>query len=140
MVNLDIIGSRGYAGMRAARSHRSEPDPDYAAAFYSGASPRLRDILRGARDIGDLKLDLEPVNRFPFSDAGSFQNIQVPTISLFSGFHPDYSSLSDTPDKLDYRKLARMVLLTDRILVNLIEEPAPIGFDPSIHVTGGMKY
>lgn len=140
-VNLDMIGRRGFRSMRDARNPQALPDSNYAAVYYSAASPRLKDIIRGAKDSGGLEIDIIPVNGFPFSDAGSFHNSEIPTVHLFGGFNPDYSTSQDIPDKLDYGKLARTVLLTDRILLNLIEEPGEIRFDPEIRVkTAGMNY
>ena len=141
MLNMDMIGRNGFARMRDARNPNAESDPDHASAFYSGASPRLRDILRGARDQSDLSVEIQPVRHLSFSDAGSFHAAHIPAIHIFSGFQADYSSVSDIPEKINYEKLCRMVLLADNILINLIQEPRKIEFDPSISVTGsGMKY
>lgn len=134
MVNLDEIGRRGFASMRDVHRPDTEPEKEYAAAYYSGASPQLEKVIESASRSIDLKLSAHPVNSFShFGDAGPFHEAQIPTVHLFSGFHADYHSPSDTPDKLDYEKMAKMIDLTDSLLVKL-SVTEKIGFDPSIRV------
>ena len=141
MVNLDMIGRSGYASMREAKLSTATPDPNYAAAYYAAASPRLRDIIHDAGVKTSLNLEIISAGRFPFCDAGPFHNAHIPTIHIFSGFHKDYSQLNDTPDRLNWEKLSQMVLLTDVLLVNLNKDPHEIEFDASIRTSdAGMKY
>ncbi|MFH0765433.1 MAG: M20/M25/M40 family metallo-hydrolase [Calditrichota bacterium] len=140
-VNLDMIGRAGFANMRDARDSTRKPDPDYIAVYYSGAAPKLRDLIRGAQDRSDLNVNATPVNGFRFSDAGSFHAAGLPAVHIFGGFHPDYIKLTDTPDKIDYAKLARTVDLVEQLLQNLIQEPQTIEFDPTLKVEGSkMPY
>ena len=135
MINLDGIGRRGFATMRHVHRQDTVPDPRYGAAYFSAPSPELRDILCEAVLGVDLKLDIQPVNSFSyFGDAGPFHEAQIPTVSLFSGFHADYHSQGDTPDKIDYQKLSLMVELTDALLLNLMAGSSSISFDPEIKV------
>ncbi|MBT7789768.1 MAG: M28 family peptidase [Calditrichaeota bacterium] len=141
MVNLDMIGGKGFASMREARQPDAEPDPDFANAYYSIGAPRLHEIIEATAKTGTLDLDITSVGRFPYNDGGPFHEKQIPTIHMFSGFDSDYSQITDTPDNLDWDKLMRLVLLTDQLLVNLNNEQGEIGFDPQIRSTGkGMKY
>ncbi len=135
MVNLDMIGRRGFANMRDVYRGDAEPDPKYAGAYFSAASPKLRDVLRAASDYVDLNVELQPVNSFShFGDAGPFHEAQVPTVHLFSGFHNDYHTPNDTIDKLDFEKMSLMVDLADALLVNLSHESDRIDFNPEIKV------
>ena len=135
MVNLDGIGRRGFDNMRSVHRPDAIPDPRYAAAYYSAASPELKDILHGAGNGEDLELNIQPVNSFShFGDAGPFHETHIPTVNLFSGFHKDYHSITDTPDKIDYEKMSRIIDLLDALLNILAEEPNRIDFDPSIKV------
>ncbi|HHE46225.1 MAG TPA: M20/M25/M40 family metallo-hydrolase [Bacteroidetes bacterium] len=134
MVNLDEIGRRGFANMRDVQKD-IEPDPKYAGAYYSAASPKLRDILRSAVHRVDLNVELEPVNNFShFGDAGPFHEAHIPTVQLFSGFHKDYHSPSDTIDKLDFEKMSSMVDLTSALLEVLTQAENAIEFNPGIRV------
>jgi hypothetical protein len=138
MVNMDMIGRRGFSNMRESARPDAVPDSVFAAAYYSASSPRLRDIIHSASDLVSLNLDIHPVNSFAhFGDAASFFQQQIPTIHIFSGFHSDYHQPTDTIDKLDFGKMVRMVDLTDRILKNIADEPNIITFDPAIRVEEG---
>ena len=135
MVNLDMIGRRGFANMRDVQRGDAEPDPKYAGAYFSAASPKLRDVLRAVSNYVDLNVDMHPVNSFShFGDAGPFHEAQVPTVHLFSGFHNDYHTPNDTIDKLDFEKMSLMVDLADVLLANLSQESDRIDFDPNIKV------
>ncbi len=43
------------------------------------------------------------------SDHWNFARVGVPIAFFFTGFHPDYHQPSDTPDKIDYPKLRRVL-------------------------------
>ncbi len=141
MVNLDMIGGEGFASMRTARQPGAIPNPDYATAYFSAGSPRLEEIIKVSANGNTLDLDIISVGKFPYNDGGPFHEKQIPTVHMFSGFHSQYSQVTDTPDNLDWDKLMRLVLLTDKLLVNLNKEQGKITFDPQIRSTGkGMKY
>ncbi len=138
MINLDMIGRDGFASMRDAMKPDAKPDSSFAAAYFSGSSPALQNVIRAATAGSELGVLVEPVNSFRhFGDAGPFHAAKIPTMHIFSGFHADYHTTTDTPEKIDYNKLERMIDLTGRILENLIEAPDRPGFDPSIKVEGG---
>lgn len=141
MLNLDMIGREGFATMSDAHTPGKKPDPDFAVAYYSGAAPRLHELIRDAGHQVALNLEIRPVNRFPFSDAGSFHSAAIPTIHLFSGFHSQYSGIDDTVETISFIKLSKMVLLARHLMINLSQEPGDIEFDPSIIIQhSGMKY
>ena len=51
------------------------------------------------------------------SDHANFaQNLKIPVAFLFSDVHEDYHQISDTPDKIDYDKIHRVVRLVVRML------------------------
>ncbi|MEQ1857097.1 MAG: M28 family peptidase [Longimicrobiales bacterium] len=49
------------------------------------------------------------------SDHSSFAAIDVPAIALFTGFHNDYHLPTDTPDKVDYAGIRRVVDLVESL-------------------------
>ncbi len=58
------------------------------------------------------------------SDHANFNDhLGIPVVFLSSGDHPDYHQPGDTPDKIDYEKLARSVRLVLRLLDALQELP-----------------
>lgn len=141
MINLDMIGRDGYASMREVRMGNSTPDPDYTALYYSSASPDILRIAKGSGIKAGLNVDYKAISRFPFSDAGSFNSIGIPTISIFSGFHSGYSELNDLPEFINWNKLAKMILLTDKLLINFNRMDSDIIFDKSLKPKlSQMKY
>lgn len=71
-------------------------------------------ILDANRHIGfDFEYDEEAV--YTRSDHYNFAKVGIPVAFFFSGFHPDYHKVTDTPEKINYAKLAdtaRLVYLT----------------------------
>jgi Peptidase family M28 len=83
-------------------------------------------------DVAETAYELSALEGFPElqsqddywrrSDHMNFNdNLGVPVVFLSSGEHPDYHKPSDTPDKIDYEKLARTVRLVLRMLDELQE-------------------
>ncbi len=142
MINLDMIGREGFHSMRDVSNPDALPEKGYAATYFSAASPALQDVLRAAASTVPLAVNIQPVNSFRhFGDSAPFHNAQIPTMHIFSGFHEDYNSATDTPDKISYEKLGQMIDLTEKILSNLVEIPVRPAFDPSIKVeNSGLGY
>ncbi len=141
VINLDMIGGDGYASMREAMAHQTGPDPDYAAVLYTAATPEFKPIIAEAGAVNTLKIDPIEVSGFPFTDAGSFSDIQLPTLHLFSGFDSEYSSSNDTPDNLNWSKLERMTMLALQLVFELSEYEGTLGFDSTIKpAVPGMRY
>ncbi len=82
---------------------------EYVFVLGSERSTQLRRLVEkvappsGLR-IGRLGADLVGTR----SDYGPFRDRQVPFLFFSTGQHPDYHSPSDTPDRIDYRKLQRI--------------------------------
>ncbi len=78
-------------------------------------SQQLRQLVSKVnRRIGlDLKFryDNHPLNLLRRSDHWPFLNKGVPTLFFHTGLHPDYHQPSDTPDKINYDKLEKIVRL-----------------------------
>jgi hypothetical protein len=141
MVNLDMIGREGFGSMRDAMNPKATPVGGFAAAYFSAASPPMRDLIRAAADGIDLYVEIRPVNNFRhFGDAAPFHNAGLPTVHIFSGFHSDYHAKSDTPDKIDYIKLGRMIDLTEKLVTGLCQTNTRPTFDPTIRVEGAAPY
>jgi hypothetical protein len=71
--------------------------------------------------------DLWPQERFYFrSDHYNFARKGVPILFFFNGVHPDYHQVSDSPDKIDAEKAARIVQMIFYIgldVANTTERP-----------------
>jgi Zn-dependent M28 family amino/carboxypeptidase len=98
-LNLDMIG-RGRPGelhiMPARRS-------GYVTTLTRDAR------LVAARHGFTLSSGVEPFWRD--SDHYSFLTRGIPALTFMTGLHPDYHQPSDTPDKIDYRKLGTTVAI-----------------------------
>ena len=113
MINMDEIGRNG------ASTYRGMNDPDieetganYLMVVYSAQAPELEEYNDNANTQIKLDLDFDPNVRFyGSSDHSNFHPYDIPSIFYFTGFHPDYTSPSDTPDKINYPKLERIVKL-----------------------------
>lgn len=63
------------------------------------------------------------------SDHYNFFKKGIPSLFFFAGMHEDYHQTSDTPDKIDFKKIARVVTLTRDLalsVANAPERPQPV--------------
>jgi len=85
--------------------------------------------------ISEAAMRLSPLEGFPKlesaddyyhrSDQKEFARLGIPVAFLFAGIHEDYHQPSDTPDKIDYEKLSRVV----RLVVRLLDEMQTMNLD-----------
>ncbi len=90
-VNLDTVGKAGKEGPLALGAASSDKWPHIlrGCSFVTGLPHRI------------VKEELDSSDQVSFIEAG------VPAIQLFSGADPDYHKPTDTPEKLDYKGMAR---------------------------------
>lgn len=118
MINFDMIGrdeaksdqTDGLIDIPANTSNRL----NLIGAAYS---PDFRDTVVAAnRAIGldlDERFDHEnALNTFFRSDQFPFVLHNIPAFWFFTGFHPDYHHTTDTPDKIDYPKMLKILQLS----------------------------
>ena len=58
------------------------------------------------------------------SDHTSFYLEDIPVLHFFTGQHPDYHKPSDTPDKINFKGIVRIVDFVERVARRLNDEPA----------------
>lgn len=85
--------------------------------------------------ISEAAMRLSPLEGFPKldsaddyyhrSDQKEFARLGIPVAFLFAGVHEDYHRPTDTPDKIDYEKLSRVVRLVVRLLDEM--QTMPLG-------------
>jgi Peptidase family M28/PA domain len=118
MINFDMIGrdeapseqTEGLIEIPANTSNRL----NLIGAAYS---PQFNSVVVAAnRAIGldlDDRFDHEnALNTFFRSDQFPFLLHDVPAFWFFTGFHPDYHHSTDTPDKIDYPKMLKILQLS----------------------------
>ena len=123
-IQLDMIG-RNEEHLQA-----NEGPEENLNSLHLVGSERLsldlhRAIVSANRYTGlDFEYDEEGVYRR--SDQLSFAERGVPVAFFFTGFHPDYHQPSDTADKINYPKLARVLRLVFISAFELADRPAPL--------------
>jgi len=109
-LNIDMIG-------RLDRKHYNNPN-----YIYLIGSDKLSDDLHNLSEMVNeefvnLELDYtyndeNDPNRFYYrSDHYNFAKNNIPIIFYFNGVHEDYHQITDTPDKIKYSKLTKIVQL-----------------------------
>ena len=117
MVTADLIG----------RSLGDLPLP-LVFLFGSEHAPELRTRLAevgtpSGLEVGRLGVDFIGTR----SDYGPFRDQRIPFLFFSTGEHPDYHTPRDTPDRIEYDKLARISSLMAQLIVqvaNSDEAPA----------------
>jgi len=112
-LNVDMIG----------RVDENHLNPNYVYVIGADRISTELDAINKAMNDKYTKIDLDYTfnekddpNRFYYrSDHYNFAEKGIPSAFFFSGVHEDYHQTTDTPDKLDYKKMeriARLVFLT----------------------------
>jgi hypothetical protein len=73
------------------------------------------------------------------SDHWRFLELGVPVAFLFTGLHPDYHEPTDTWDKINYPKMARIGQLAFRAAWELANTDSPPKIDPGKLPPGGGR-
>lgn len=117
MINFDMIGrdeeqsdqTKGLIEIPADTTNRL----NLIGATYSPDYNRI--VQEENQRVGltlDYRFDHESaLNVFFRSDQFPFVLHNVPALWWFTGFHPDYHHVTDTADKIDYRKMAQILRL-----------------------------
>jgi len=109
-VNIDMIG-------------RNWPDSIVAIGKeHSDLGATLERVNARHPELGMTAIDdrWPQENFYGRSDHFNFARKGVPILFFFNGTHPDYHQVSDSPEKINYEKMARIV----RLLFHLGEEVA----------------
>jgi Zn-dependent M28 family amino/carboxypeptidase len=84
----------------------------------TGTSPVWGKILEQANVVAGFSLSVQEDPYQP-TDVSTFNSASVPSLSFFTGVHPDYHKPSDTADKIDYEDLDRVVDFASAIVRKL---------------------
>ncbi len=104
-----------------------------------GSSPAWRGLLEQANVTAGFDLRLQDDPYLP-TDSASFNQADLPTLSLFTGGHEDYHRPSDTADKINYDDLDRVAAFAAdvvRRISRLGEPPAFTRVTPRTQPSGG---
>ena len=118
MINFDMIGRD------EARSEQTDGLIDIPAntsnrlnLIGAAYSPDFKNTVVAANRFVGLDLDdrfdhENALNTFFRSDQFPFVLHDIPAFWFFTGFHPDYHHTTDTPDKIDYPKMLKILQLS----------------------------
>ncbi|MCX7926268.1 MAG: M28 family peptidase [Fimbriimonadales bacterium] len=129
-LNMDMVGRSKQPGDTNPRNrYLSGPNEIYVIG-PNVASPDLGKILNTVNDQY-LKLTLNPMydslnhpeQLYFRSDHYSFVSKGIPAIFFFSGLHEDYHQVSDSVDKIDFEKMARVARTVFGLAWELADSP-----------------
>lgn len=112
MINLDMVGRL-----------------EQKALIIRGdeSAPQWRSLIRRHHPLAGLDITFEDVGKGN-TDFISFFQKEVPVIGLFTGYHDDYHRPGDTPDKIDYDGLEKIVHFTTLVSRELLQSPRRLTF------------
>jgi hypothetical protein len=93
----------------------------------AGSSPVWPRIVEQANIVAGFDLRLQTDPYLP-TDSATFNQAGVPTLNFFTGTHADYHKPSDTPDKIAYDDLDRVVEFAASIAQRVAELSDPPQF------------
>ena len=98
-------------------------------------TPDYRKTVEAANENVGLHLDYKwdqeaSLNVFFRSDQFPFALHGIPAIWWFTGFHPDYHQTTDTADRINYEKMAKILKLAYLSAMNFGNELTPPRFNP----------
>jgi len=105
----------------------------------AGTSPVWARVIEQANVAAGFDLVVQDDPYQP-TDVASFNSAGVPCLTFFTGTHADYHKPSDTPDKIDYEDLDRVVDFAAAILRRVEQTDAPPQFtkvDQQLQSGGG---
>ncbi len=118
MINFDMIGRNESASSQTKGLINTNLNTtnrlNLIGAHYS---PDYNNVVRQENQYVGLDLDYRfdqdaALNIFFRSDQFPFVLKHVPSFWWFTGFHPDYHHITDTADKINYVKMAKIIRLS----------------------------
>lgn len=125
VLNMDMIGRSEEVPENGGPRFRGLPVQ--TAASNAGAvniigtsySPDMKRLVTDANRMVDLQLrfryDNNPSNLLRRSDQWPFLNSGVPALWFHTGLHPDYHTVNDRPERIDYGKVERVARLVHQM-------------------------
>lgn len=126
-LNIDMIG-------RVDDNYLRKKDPNYIYIIGSDVLSVELDSLQRAVNEKYLQIHLDytyndprhPERLYYRSDHYNFAKKNIPVIFYFSGLHSDYHQPTDTPEKINYPKLAKIARLIFLTAWELANKDAPL--------------
>ncbi len=132
VLNMDMIGRNqtvppngGYR-YRGLEPQTSESNRNTVHIVGHTFSNDLMAELEKANQAFGLELktgfDNDPSNVLRLSDQWPFLQRDVPALMITTGSHPDYHTVNDTPEKINYEKMERIARMVHQLSWNLAQD------------------
>jgi Zn-dependent M28 family amino/carboxypeptidase len=135
MIQLDMIGrneQRPGDPANGEPEEKAENNTNTVSIAGSAYSPELKQWFETCNRRTGLTLryryDSGQENLLKRSDHWCFLKAGIPSVFLFTGFHPDYHRPSDTADKINYDKMERILRLLYLSTWELADQTSPPHF------------
>jgi Zn-dependent M28 family amino/carboxypeptidase len=125
MLNMDMIGRSeevpegGGGRFRGLAVQTAASNANAVNIIGTSFSPDMRTAVTAANRNFDLQLrfryDNNPSNLLRRSDHWVFLNHGIPALWFHTGLHPDYHTIYDRPEKIDYPKMERIARLVHQL-------------------------
>jgi hypothetical protein len=134
VLNLDMLGrnetetveTKGLFEIAADTSNELNL---MGTTFSAGARETIERLNAGVGLQLSYKWEREPaLKMLGRSDHLPFLLQGVPSIFFFTGFHPDYHTAADTPDKVNFQKLDKILELARRTVAEFADRGEPPRF------------
>jgi Zn-dependent M28 family amino/carboxypeptidase len=142
-LNMDMIGRHeevptdGGGRFRGLNVQSAESNSNATNILGYSYTPELVQIVQDANRFDltlRLRYDNSASNLLRRSDHWPFLQSGVPAVWFHNGLHPDYHTPNDTPDRIEYEKMTRIVKLvheTSWSLANAVGRPGLAGMGSS---------
>ena len=129
-LNLDMIGRHqevpedGAGRFRGLEVQSAESNSNATNILGYSRTPDLAGQIEAANTFGlELKMryDNNESNLLRRSDHWPFLQNGVPAVWFHTGLHPDYHRAGDTPDRIEYEKMTRIVRLVHQTSWNVAQ-------------------
>lgn len=102
MLNIDMVGRNE----EKANESAAENENTLHLVGSEKGDKSLHEVILDANKHVNLVFEFDEEGVFGRSDQANFFRKGVSVAFLFGGFHPDYHRPTDSPDKINYKKLA----------------------------------
>ncbi|MBI4484016.1 MAG: M20/M25/M40 family metallo-hydrolase [Acidobacteria bacterium] len=135
MLQMDMIGRNEQHDAdprNGVPEEKAENNKNTVNVLGSPFSPELKSLVGRLNEAVGLELrfryDFDRQNLIKRSDHWPFLQKKVPAAFFFTGLHPDYHTPRDTPDKINYEKMEKIIRLVYRTAVELANATTPPRF------------
>jgi hypothetical protein len=144
-INFDMIGRNETSRNPAVPEADISPDTSNELGLIgTHYSPDYRAVVdRANQTVGlnlNFKWDRDSTQQVLFrSDQYPFLLHDIPAVWWFTGFHPDYHQVTDTVEKINFEKMAKILKLAYLSGFEFADSAAPPKLEPRAKATVGTK-